>query len=583
MFIFLKQNSRRLLLPFFLTCLGLTLTYVYDLISPKFLRAYTAAPIAIVSSLDGLHYSKRQGSSLWSPLQEGDYVYADDILKTSDDGVLTVQFFNEGLSLEIEPNSLMNFKNIENRISLGLTEGYATALATNQIKKDKYYLILNGGEQIIASGSTPVFKNDKNLIVANNSLSLNVKNPLQIEWKSPLTDFEIESNPDDPTPCTLQWSGVTGANKIAIEWGPTRKKLTTRVFAAVDSLTLQTILPIGKNYWRWSIYKADETELIWASPTAKAIVTGQFAPAIVTPLSGNVIRYKENESNIEFKWIPQNKFDQYQIEIAQNSDMKNPIQKSELSATSISFQKPLRVGKYFWRIAGQDIKSKKLIRSKINNFQVLVKDQEHTQIKWITQDHAVFNYLTLKPTIQLAWLADQTKYVQRYRILISNNGNDFKLAESFLSEKSELKVGLENAGLLMAVIEALNYESEIIGRSPPLNFELKKIVRLRAPTSEYSGKTLSADDKGQITLYWNPVKDAKNYQLHMQAPSGEKITLSTTKPSYSFQKLRPGLYEIEIYASDSQGQLSEGSELIRVLVSNRSSVRPIKLKKVQVQ
>jgi hypothetical protein len=592
---FLKAILLRLLLAVVLSSASLAGTlYYYHSTAPQSLGRAEAVPLAFVTSVDGLHHARREGSLFWTPMQEADLLYAGDSLKTSDQGHLKIQFILSAEVLELESDTFLQLRQEGDLPIVEIQEGYVQAdskqengesAAGVRIKTESGLEPLPTGESLLSREKSGPLR------VSRNS-SVILQNPYGITWSAPAGDFEVELNPEDPKPATFSWLGAEKDDvRLGIQWGASRKQLDNKLLSPTSQSgpsTLEQLLPIGRHFWRWAIFKEGENDPIWSSPSAKVVVKGLFPPPVTSPAGGAVVRVKDLGEEIVLRWIPSERFSDFKIEVAADAEFSEPFYQGKPTERQLhSFRAP-KPGSYFWRLSGLDTKKDQWLRTKTHSFKVALKLPEKINLKWITKSDEVHHYISKKPTLKLAWSSDSPKLakeiVRQYKVRVAPAGESVADAPAELTPQTELTLSLLQRGRHLAQIEAVNAESEIIGKSPVLEIDAQPVPHLRAPAMAYAtDKPIQANGRGDVALTWSPVDGAKEYFLELRDPSGKVIPYTAKKPEHQFQKLLPGLYDVKVYGVDSHGRQGEVSDSLKILVPNKSALKPIRIKKVEVR
>jgi hypothetical protein len=408
-----------------------------------------------------------------------------------------------------------------------------------------------------------------------------VQTALNIKWSAPEGEISHLLNAEDPQPIEFKWTGGTATQKVVVEWGPSRKKMSSHADARASDGTLKKVLPIGRHFWRWAVYEDGKEEPIFVSPSAPAFVKGVYPPAVIGPTAGASVLLKTLNDVVTLKWTNDEHFDEYKLEVARDSGFKDVIKSESIKdAGTYEFQAP-KFDHYFWRLSGHDAKAGWL-KGKNHDFVVKTKEIEKAKLRWVTKVDQPLRY-GVEPSATLAWAAEPVRLVKHYRVRVAPVSDDLNDAKAMTSETPELQVKLDGPGKYQAQVEALNAESDAIGQTNLLIFEVKPFERLRAPAMVTPiEEPIRADSKGRAEIAWEQLDGAKQYNVDIKDPAGAEHVHNAKTNNLNLSKLLPGEYEVRLSAVDTYGRPGQKSEAYRLIVPNKNGIK-LKVKKVEVQ
>ena len=107
------------------------------------------------------------------------------------------------------------------------------------------------------------------------------------------------------------------------------------------------------------------------------------------------------------------------------------------------------------------------------------------------------------------------------------------------------------------------------------------------PAPDFSrglASTIKANRRGAVKVEWEELKGAAEYKVVLKDKSGTVVAESQVKgTSHQFSKLKPGDYQVSLYAVDSYNRVSEKARTRDLVVPNVSSVQAPKIKKIKVK
>ena len=580
----MRTTLIRLAFAALLSIAGLVVTFkVSEGLDPGEMASDVRRPIAVAHQIDGHHSVKHEGSRFPTPLQEGEPIFKGDTVKTSERGGLKILFPNKD-ELELESDTTVIFTINGDHVVLGLMDGYVNASLAGT-GNSNLQVQTDGGQSVALTQKAQLSRDGASGVqVSDGANAPASKTALNIKWVSPLAEIDHSLNPDDPVSYAFKWSGGKEGQKVIVQWGPTRKKMTQSASADATTGELKALLPIGRHFWRWVVMEDGKEDPIWTSPTSPARVRGVFAPAVVSPTSGTNLLVKNLTDPIQLKWTENERYTEYKVEVARDAGFKEVVVSETVKATGLYAFQADKFGSYFWRLSGLDAKPEiGWLKGKTHDFNVKTKESEKAKLKWVTKIDGPIRYATLQPSVTLNWLAEPAKIVKQYRLRIAEMEDKLADTTPLLTDKPELLVNLDKPGRYQAVAEAINIESETIGQTTVLNFEVRPIPILRAPAMVTPlEEPIRADSRGRAEMAWQELEGAKEYTVEIKDKSGQPQTMTSKDTKLNLNKLMPGQYEVRLGAIDNFGRPGEKSEPYKLVVPNKSAIK-LKVKKVEVR
>lgn len=536
--------------------------------------------LGYVKAVDGAHYYKKKNSFFWDLLQEGDPFSTSQLIQTGESGDLRLELSDRKSWFEVEAQSSIEIEETSDKtISLKILEG-----ALEIHPSERRIVIDNQPEPMHIVEDVVVYR-DQNAQIKSISLKDRKQlSPQGIELLSFAELTPLLMNPEDPKPQKLEWTPASEEFDVFFEYGPTRKKLESRAVYKGQLAKAELMLPLGKHFYRWGLQKGETVE--WTSQTRKLVVNPQFPPALTSPTAEQNLRLSLNAKNemIHFKWSLDPRFDSYHLEIFEDAKGLKPLHKEALNSVDSWSWQPPRLGNFYWRLSGLNLKTALDLRTKIQSFRVLPKDFEKVNLTWGTPADSKIMSSLQKVTARLHWSAAPVGAAKSYRVKFAFDGETWERQAPQIFKNSPIELQLPKPGRLRVLIEALNADLDTLGISPELKIEVVAAAPLRAPALAQSEKdVLKSNAKGQILLTWAAIEGSDSYELEVRSQDGRLISQSTRRAEAQLNKLLPGTYEYRVWAIDTFGQAGERSGVRQFTVPEKSSLKSPKIKKVEVQ
>lgn len=329
------------------------------------------APIAQIYFKKKIAQRRYSDSVIWEHLQDQSKLYNEDIIRTENGAVAIINFDNEGPTVQIEENTMIQiFASKDGELNLSLTGGNVSIdttqakgrvqvklgngsvvnlekgsrmSASNEAGKDSIVIqegtgsvvSENGDEEIIPAGST--IKIDENGKRSNVPVSVdNLTTPykvLKFADEEKKVEFNIKSD-----------SKING-NKIIVETSksPDFTNIIEKQIVKIDD-KIQVSADSGNVYYR--VYTEDNKEEAFVG---KVVVETVSRPVLISPKSNVVFESVNLMPEILFSWDSGSYCDYSIIEIFDENDVKNPVLRKKVFGTSYKVSN-LNEGNFFWHI-----------------------------------------------------------------------------------------------------------------------------------------------------------------------------------------------------------------------------------------
>lgn len=323
------------------------------------------APIANITFRWKVAQRKFMDDLLWDRLQQMSPVYNGDTIRTAPAAEATI-YFQDGNIIELTENSMIQIF-IKGDVSTELKKGSANIHAVNgdfSLVSGDATILINQGAQIKTeadeNGSLKMQVIDGKIVIRNQNGTFTV---LSGETAYLSTDGIVEQghlNVVEPV-INAQILNFTENNLLVdFAWETTSKEILLELS---DSKYFENIissqkiagakkaavpLPNGTTYWRISTVSDDENQTV-ESVSSKTKVIYSPAPTLLAPNNDYQVSYRTKLPSVRFSWTETERASSYQIDIADNPDMLNPVITKRTPQTSFTTSS-LEEGTWYWRI-----------------------------------------------------------------------------------------------------------------------------------------------------------------------------------------------------------------------------------------
>lgn len=151
---------------------------------------------------------------------------------------------------------------------------------------------------------------------------------------------------------TFSWNTVNIPDSTYMHLETASDKNFTQIIDALDitkktSITLS--IPNGTIYWRMYPVLGNAFDAGVTGDSGKITILDAPAPEAVAPSDKNPLIYRKKLPNIRFVWKGNDWASSYQIEVADNEALNNPLISQRISQNSMMIN-TLEKGRYYWRI-----------------------------------------------------------------------------------------------------------------------------------------------------------------------------------------------------------------------------------------
>ncbi|MBP5452895.1 MAG: FecR domain-containing protein, partial [Treponema sp.] len=247
---------------------------------------------------------------------------------------------------------------------------------------------------------------------------IRVMQSLAPEPKVPVSEYEYSYRTQKP-PVRLIWSESEFAATYQLEIAD-NPQMTNPVVRQRSSLASSIVSSLGEGQWYWRvtpIYNDNNLGLANPSETSSFRIAKRGnlnRPTLKVPAEGTFINTRIGNSSVNFSWKMENEADSYEILIADNSQLVNPVVKKTIETNYISIS-PKADGisnrQWYWAVRQIDNEGNRSDYSTIRTFYAIDGQVEQHTI-FPSQDYSILQSLLVDSRFTWKSNLPMTKHVQ---------------------------------------------------------------------------------------------------------------------------------------------------------------------------
>lgn len=567
---------------------------------------------------------KPVNSLIWKSIDSSDLIYDGEAIRTLPLSQVKIYFRESNSYLDLEPDSLIVVRKSKGEISLDLMEGNILVAkgtdesSTENLNNSKSSLVLNSNKgKIDLSQATATLSKSKgeelNLQVIKGNASILDQTGKEkrihegssgvvsdedgfkeknITLLAPDLNKTLFTLPDKKMTIPFQWKGFSEDAQVELWLGSSAKNLKfykkTRNVKSEGSLAIE--LPSGIHFWKLMAKDKLTQKSIGQSPLNKIKIEMKYPPVVLGPPNGKRLVVDRFPTKAIFRTQGVSNYQKINVEFSAHSDFVEPTEKHPLTRESdlaISLQIK---GKYYWRYTTYFEEIPEPLMSATFSFEALTKADDITpiQLTWDQTQTLNEQYYVNEPQLKLKWKTqspDEVKNVKFWRVQYSEIDSENK--DPIVAEVSPIELSIQpktkKPGRYLASIQGVDSENRVLGATEPKEISLQELPLLPTPTFLAPEKIIKTKANGEITLQWAMVPGAKEYWIQILKNGTEMKKQMYLKNETTIRKLKPGEYELRIYALDEYKRKSVGEDQRTLLVPSLSDVKAPKLLKMSIK
>ena len=371
--------------------------------------------------------------------------------------------------------------------------------------------------------------------------------------------------------------------EVAKDAGLRNKVIEQALPTNTDHMTFD-LQAAGTYFWRITGYiniegkKEAVSSQIWSFDLG--INSKLVPPDLGSPLADQNFKYQDvKEKGIYFTWKSVPGITVYQLKVIDSQSKKTVVSQD---VTALQY-KAINIppGEYKWSVASVNSENKK---SRFATSREL-KIQSLDPIQFARGDKPEsFRYVTEKPYALVEYVAQPG--LDYYQVRFADSQSGVEEAAWMDKQAGEpFKVPVPQDDRYYFQVGGFNLSGQQLSASAVKPIVVAQQPLLPAPDfSRGLASTIKANRRGAVKVEWEELKGAAEYKVVLKDKSGTVVAESQVKgTSHQFSKLKPGDYQVSLYAVDSYNRVSEKARTRDLVVPNVSSVQAPKIKKIKVK
>ncbi|MCB0341110.1 MAG: hypothetical protein H6626_05525 [Pseudobdellovibrionaceae bacterium] len=548
---------------------------------------------------------------MWEVIGQNENLHAGESIRTTSNSEARIMFLSTGAVIELEPDSEVIIEESADGIALDFLKGNLFVKSGTKGQDTGKGITLKSGNSKIAlnkadislskakesnkvdlqvfGGTAAVTQGDKTIQLdetkAGTLTTTGVKETEEIiNILAPTPGEPVYFDPDKKETVTFTWEKLPKGYTVALLGGARRTKLKeiNNVTANGETGTL-SFLPkkVGKFYWQLVAKSSQQDLPERKSKTLPIELVAKTAPVPLSPAPNEKLALEVEQPNVEFNWTSPMPFENYFIEIATDSQLKEQVAKQSIEKTVTSFSfKPNKSGKYFWRITGyMKIKGQPAgISSGIQSFtaQVGIKLLPPELRSPVADQALPFQQVQAKG-ITFSW--DSAAGAEKYRVAVqtvTKEGLSQPEVKEFFTSPGKWES--MKPGTYRWTVTSLGAKNKISDPSPARQFTVNTLPKVNWVGGPEPSEFLYFTNKPYLQARWIPdVKGAKAWRVRF-AVSGfldeEGKWIKTDKPYIRKYVNGNGTFDVEVEALDDNGQVIARSSVKQIVVKEKPLLPP---------
>ncbi len=599
--------------------------YWYSKASQSLSNGNNVDIVADVNQITNEVERKPVDSLIWKTIDQSDLIYDGEAIRTLSDSHVKIYFRESNSYLDLEPESLIVIKKSKGEISLDLMEGSILVAKESEPtdisseksdqKPQQSSLVLNSkkGKIDLSQATASLSKSsgeEINLQVIKGKASLTdekgqekqiqqgangvISDNKTFEEKkftvlSPEINKPFYTFPQKNMSIPFKWRGFSPNAQVELWMGSSVKNLK-KVKQTINKNSEGEInieLPPGKHFWKLLAKDSDSQKSIGQSPVNKTEIDVRYPPIIEGPAHEQKLLVEKFPAQATFSMRESTPVEKVTLEFSQDSTFKTQNTTYKMtSENDLKIDLPTK-GKYYWRYLTYFEKNSEPLISSSFEFNTLTKAEDiiPVELVWDFEDKENTQFYIKDPLLNLKWKPKMaTSHIKFWRVKYKEiDTKEAPLIQKVETQKLSTQAKMNKPGRYIASIEGVDSEDRVVGATPEKEIGIQELPLLKAPQFISKDPVLRSKPNGEVVIQWTPVEGAKEYTIQILKNGSELKTQNYTKTETTIRKLRPGEYEVRVFAFDQYNRKSNGDDLRKLVVPELNDLKAPKLLKMSIK
>ncbi len=626
----MSSTISRLILPAIISVAGVVVTQMWYMKASKitFVKAI-GQPIAVLQQRSDRVERRPTTRLIWQDVDQGETLFSGEAVRTTAKASGRIQFIQSGVTVGLEPDSLVVIEETNGNVALNLVNGGvfvksegASESGKNKKNDNLSQPVIKAGSKTISltdnkselnlslseSGQASLVVNKGNVAVTSNTgtqketLKAGDSKALSTTASAPATITIILPRPNTVLPISIkssammiEWKPDSTLGLLTLEMGTTRDQLSPVGATFSGSIGRATIqAKSGGFFWRL-ISKDKNGKILAQSPTIYNEGLALEAPKLLTNANGERILGTRDNSTFtaNLAWVRPQSSESTTLTIASDKEFKNIVEAKNFpiaSEWSFSTKKP---GPYYWNVRANWRGISTSLTSTTGSFIIAQQQEVATPTPQTSKAPDVAKLdtssITANPqilavdnTVRLT-LGSIPKNTVRLRFRLASAGKSLDQSPWLQGlPTGQLVAKVKAAGVYQLQAEALEKDEHVLARSEVISFTVKLPDLLQAPELLGKASQIKTNGSGNADIRWTSVKGAASYTLILSGPKPRTFRVNRTT-QLAIPGLLPGTYKLIVRAIDDLGRPGEPSKEFSVIVPSTNELEGPKAKSIKIR
>jgi FecR protein len=589
-------------------------TYYWYLSTEPQQNRETLQRVAEVASVHHEVLRRAPKRLLWEGLNVGDALHDGETIRTAEDGEIKIRF-DDGRSIDLEPESLIAIQKSQSAIQLELVEGSAFVSGQTRgtqvnpasqpsllLKSAQQTVQLNGASVALSKSSSDhlniqVLEGRAQIEGAGGSRELksgeysdldSQSSVFHVQIISPVLRGPVYLHSGKKNLIEFKWSGLPAQYKTEIWAGPSRSKLRLVGVSSQENVgQVLAQIPYGRISWKL-VARQPETGVVKFESPLYRLDLRAHPPAILNePQNNAMVLVDAAPANLNFQWKRPVDAERVEVTLSKQPDFSSNVFQKKFTKEESFRTPPLDEGFYFVRTAAYYRDFVEPEYSPLQRFTLRNRDSMHqamAPIKWTIPGEKTVQEFGLEPRLELAWKPQgREDEISSYRLQLFDPKKVEQKPIILNLRQRNAVTPVPNSGRYIASVEAIDKYDHVVGQSEQLELDVRLAPLLNPPTILPAEGPLRAGGDGKTEIRWQPMKGATEYEMVIRNKQGRELFKATLKqPVARMKNFMPGEYDVELVAFDHWGRKGQQGVPRVLVVPDNSGLQAPKLKRIKV-
>jgi hypothetical protein len=614
-----ESTISRLTFPAIISLLGLGITQAWYMktTDSKPLKANAGDAIAILATKNDVIERRPTTRIIWERLGQGEQLYGGEAVRTGPKSSGKITFIKSGMSIGLEPDSLVIMEESNGKLQLNLvnggvfvrndaSNGGTNGSSSGSKNKTEQPILKAGDKKIELSGKSSelnlsvsdsgmanvqVAKGDAKIASAegkmetlkegaSKALSTNAGAPAILDLSGPRSGSGIPiSGLNDQV--SLSWNNAPDGSMIFLETGNTRDTLT-RLPQGIAGKSGKINLPVRPGDFFWRMVAVKDGKIVAMGPTTFNQGVTMDPPKLLTYASNEKIILSNANQNpqVRLSWTRPAGAEDIGLILAKDPDFKNILASKTFNVES-EWTVPVKdSGKYYWRATAKWPGIARSVPSSTGIFEAIKQKDIPAPVANAPVPGSIIPKTTADQSgIMLTWSGEEGTETFELELLRRQNDNSLKSVLTRSLSNRQFRLTNVPPGQYFWTVRA-KIGSQQSQPSPKAAFTVSEVSRIQLkdpPTNEKPLMFASADTPLTLALGDLPTTSSElRFKIARSSSGLADAPWQSSSPGKPLQFRVPaaGTYQMNIEALNKNKEVVGFAENIEIMVKEPDLLPP---------